>query len=55
MQSIQRKKNDMTEQLQALINQQEFEAAKIQLQKLQFLQKLTLECETLEQDLADAL
>jgi len=55
MQSIQQKKNDMTEQLQELINKQEFEAAKIQLQKLQFLQKLKIECETLEQDLADAL
>ena len=55
IQSIQQKKNGMIEQLQDLINKQEFEAAKVQVQKLQFLEKLTIECETLEQDLADAL
>lgn len=55
IQSIQQKKNAMIEQLQDFINKQEFEAAKIQVQKLQFLEKLTIECETLEQDLADAL
>ena len=55
MQSIQQNKNGMIEHLQDLINKQEYEAAKVQVQKLQFLEKLTIECETLEQDLADAL
>ena len=55
MNTIEQKHNAMLEQLQELISRQEFEAAKIQVQKLQFLGKLKQECESLEQDLADAL
>jgi molecular chaperone HscB len=55
MQTIQLKQNDMFEQLDELITTKEFEAAKIQVQKLQFLEKLMHECEGIEQDLADAL
>lgn len=55
MQSISEKKTDMIGQLQNLISQQAYEAAKIQVQKLQFMEKLMHECEGLEQDLADAL
>jgi len=55
MNSITDKKRTMVEQLEKLITTEEFEAAKIQVQKLQFLEKLIYECESLEQDLTDAL
>lgn len=55
IQSISKKKADMIGQLQNLISKQAYEAAKMQVQKLQFMEKLRLECESLEQDLADAL
>ena len=55
MESINHKQSKMIARLQELISTQEYEAAKIQVQKLQFLEKLIFECESLEQDLADAL
>lgn len=55
MQVIQSKQTSMLEQLQGLISKKEFETAKMQVQKLQFLDKLKQECESLEQDLADEL
>ena len=55
MNSIANKKHKMVEQLEKLIITKEFEAAKMQVQKLQFLEKLMYECESLEQDLTDAL
>lgn len=55
MESINHKQSTMIARLQELISTQEYEAAKMQVQKLQFLEKLIFECESLEQDLADAL
>lgn len=55
MQSIGKKQENMNDQLQSLIRKQEYETAKVQVQKLQFMEKLLLECESIEQDLADAL
>jgi DnaJ-domain-containing protein 1 len=55
MHTIQQKQNNMFQHLGNLIASKEFETAKMQVQKLQFLEKLMHECETLEQDLADAL
>jgi molecular chaperone HscB len=55
MQTISDKQDMMIGKLRELISNQEFEAAKVQVQKLQFLDKLKQECESLEQDLADAL
>ena len=55
MQSIQQKENKMIAVLKELIGKQEYETAKTQVQKLQFMEKLMFECEGLEQDLADTL
>ena len=55
MQSINKEQAEMIEKLQHLIDKQEYATAKMQVQKLQFMEKLLLECESIEQDLADAL
>ena len=55
MSTIQYKQDLMTDRLQEMNSKQEFETAKIQVQKLQFLEKLKQDCESLEEDLADAL
>jgi molecular chaperone HscB len=55
MESIKNNMDKMIRDLQDLISKDELEAAKMQVQKLQFLEKLMHECEGLEQDLADAL
>ncbi len=55
MQTIEQKKSTMIDTLSQLIDTKEYLDAKVLVQKLQFLEKLLLECENLEQDLADAL
>ena len=55
IQTIEQKNNSMIDQLAELISSEQFNDAKTQVQKLQFLDKLLLECETVEQELADAL
>lgn len=55
MQSIRNKQDAMLGLLQDLISNKDYQTAKVQVQKLQFLDKLRQECECLEQDLADAL
>ncbi len=55
MQSIASTKSTMIDELAGRIDAKEYAEAKAGVQKLQFLEKLLLECENLEQDLADAL
>jgi len=55
MQTVEQKKSKMIDILVRQIDAEEYTEAKNQVQKLQFLEKLLLECENLEQDLADAL
>ena len=55
MQSIEQKKTNMIDALASLIEEKKYLDAKTLVQKLQFLEKLLLECENLEQDLVDAL
>lgn len=55
MQDIKHKQDSMTDNVVELLENQDFAPAKVIVQKLQFLEKLRLECENLEQDLADAI
>jgi len=55
MQDIHAKQDIMTDQIVTLLESQDYQPAKSQVQKLQFLEKLRIECENLEQDLADAI
>jgi len=55
LQTVEEKKNTMMDSLAELISAEDFSAAKILVQKLQFFEKLLLECELLEQDLVDSL
>ena len=55
MKTIEQKKTAMLEVITGQIDSKQYAGAKLQVQKLQFFEKLLLECENLEQDLADAL
>lgn len=55
MQEIQQKQDIMIDQIVDLLDSNDLNAAKSQVQKLQFLEKLRIECENLEQDLADSI
>ena len=55
MQTITQKKDAMLDVITGQIESKCYADAKIEVQKLQFFEKLLLECENLEQDLADAL
>ncbi len=55
IQTIEQKKAAMLDVLAGQIDSKHYTDAKIQVQKLQFFEKLLVECENLEQDLADAL
>lgn len=53
MQDIERRIRDMNTVLAGFINEDELEQARIQIHKLQFLEKLKSECEALEEELVD--
>jgi len=55
MKTIEQKKSTMLDTIAKQINAQEYSDAKTQVQKLQFFEKLLIECENLEQDLTDSL